>query len=956
MKLYRLLDDVKNKMKFKYPFIEDCEIEGITDNSREVKSGFIFVCVKGAKFDGHNFASEMLEKGASVIICERDLGLENQITVENSREFYGHLCASWFGHPEEALKLVGVTGTNGKTTMATLIKNVLTDNGFKVGFIGTTGVTINGNPVDSDGSTPTTPRVFELYSLFYKMLRKGCNYVVMEVSSFALEQNRIGPACFDVGVFTNLTQDHLDYHETMENYYNAKKILFTNHCKFSIINTDDEYGRRLYNELVSAKIPAVSYGFDGKTYISADKIRAAAGVTKFWVSLNNKSYPVSLKMIGKYNVANAIAAIGVCLKLGININNVINSLGKTVGVKGRCEILTNERGFMVICDYAHSPDALENLLPNLREHTEGKLICLFGCGGNRDKTKRPLMGRAAEKYSDFLIITSDNPRDEDPLEIIGDITSGLEGEKKYICITNRMAAIKYAISIAKQGDVIVLAGKGHEDYQILENDLHIHFDEHEIVSEIMSNYSENRFVPNIKEEITLGDIIFATMGNGQGIRNESTAVFAQNIYSDSRKKVKNGVFVAIKGDNFDGHDYVQDAMRNGAIVAITERSIENYPCIIVKNTRKALLDLAYYFRKKFEPVLVGITGSVGKTTTKNMITLALSAEHGVYKTDGNHNNEIGLPFTLFGLNRSCTAAVIEMGMSHAGEIDRLSKTACPTVCVITNVGFSHIENFESQYDILSAKLEILNGASRNAPVVLNADDNLLQTAIKDYQGFRTIVTYGVQNKDADFSAENIKKYSDRVSFDIENGGNIIAEVVLYCKGRHNISNAVAAIAVAVTVGCDAKRAAEMLSGYQPEDMRQTVYRKGNHTIIADCYNASPASMKAAIDTLCEIESVQGRRVAVLGDMLELGEKSAELHREIGEYLVSKGINIIACYGKFSENIAKRAEELGVKSAWFMSKDELVNYLKYKLKPNDIILYKASRGMHLENVIEKFYKI
>ena len=935
-------------------------VAGITDNTEEVTAGFVFVCVKGSRFDGHDSAERMLEKGALCVVTDHDTGCANQVIVKDTRTFYGHLCAIWFNHPERHLKLIGVTGTNGKTTLATMIKAILMDKGHKVGFIGTAGSLINGVPVETDGSTPTTPRVYELYKLFYEMVKKGCDCVVMEVSSFALAQNRIGPAIFRVAVFTNLTQDHLDYHINMSNYFEAKKKLFTEHCETAVINIDDDYGMRLYKELGShPNVKRISYSTKGqKADLTADSIKFVDGATKFWVKgeSSGKRYPFSLNMIGAYNVSNALGAIASCLVLSLGMNAIMSAITSFKGVKGRCEIIPTGKDFMVICDYAHSPDALENVLPNIKENCKGRLITLFGCGGDRDKTKRPLMAQAAEKYSDLLIITSDNPRNEDPNDIIDDIISGLTFTKPYIRITDRKAAIRRAITLAEKGDIIVLAGKGHEDYQILSGGVHIHFDEREIVADVLHSYKKKRYNPNIQELISLTEIMDATGGKPMNLREFDRKIPMTSIFSDTRNIINGGVFIAIKGERFDGHDFAADAVQRGAIAAITERSIPEVPSIIVKSTRKALLDLARYFRMKFNPIVVGITGSVGKTTTKEMTALALSCKYSVFKTENNHNNEIGLPFTLFKLNSSCDAAVIEMGMSDFGEIERLSRATHPTACIVTNIGYAHIEKLGTQEGILQAKLEILKGAERTAPLIINIDDPHLAPLKEHYEDSRPVVTYAIDNKNADFRAVDMALYKDRSFFRLKHKGEIICDVTLFSLGRHNIYNALAAISTAVTFGCDPVAAAEMLMGFQPDSLRQHIQRRGEQVVIADCYNASPSSVKAAIEVLCEMQPAKGgRRVAVLGDMLELGDKAPELHEQIGEFLVQKGVDILVCYGKNAKYIAKRADELGMHAGCSEDKRMVLNFLKYKLRPNDIVLFKASRGMHMEELMEEFYK-
>ena len=387
------------------------------------------------------------------------------------------MCAAWFDHPEKKLKIIGVTGTNGKTTITNVIKNIFMKNGVKTGLIGTICNEIGDETVHTDN---TTPMAFDYMCLLDKMVKAGCKYAVMEVSSFGLVQHRIGPTHFDMGIFTNLTQDHLDYHKTMENYYQAKKMMF-DECDYALINTDDEYGRRIFSEISCKK---ERYGISSEADYYADAIKIKSDGTSFWYCYNGKSQLVNMKMTGMFNVSNVTAAISVCLKAGLPIEDILKAVSEYNGVKGRCEIIPTGRDFTVICDYAHTPDAVENILKSVREYTEGRLICLFGCGGNRDAKKRPLMAKAAAKFADRLIITSDNPRDEIPEAIIDDILAGLkDSEIPFDVVVDRTKAIHHSLKIAEKGDIIVLAGKGHEDYQVLPGNEHIHFDEREIVSE-----------------------------------------------------------------------------------------------------------------------------------------------------------------------------------------------------------------------------------------------------------------------------------------------------------------------------------------------------------------------------------------------------------------------------------------------------------------------------------------
>lgn len=471
MKLYELLENNAETR------IGDTEISSVTDDTRKVTEGSLFVCVRGGSFDGHDAAAEMLEKGAAAVVCERDLGLgDRQILTDNSRRLYGKLCAAWFGHPERKLKMIGVTGTNGKTTITSVIKHILMYTGHKTGLVGTIQNEIGDEVLHTEN---TTPMAFDFMALLDRMVKSGCEYVVMEVSSFGLVQNRIGSSHFDIALFTNLTQDHLDYHKDMEDYYQAKKLLF-DVCDTAVCNIDDEYGRRLYSEITCEKL---TFSVKESAAYYADGIKIKPTGSSFWLCRGSKSRLIKTPVPGLFNVSNITAAIAVCDKAGIPADKVIEAIAAYKGVKGRCEVIPTGRDFTVICDYAHTPDALVNILRSVREYTGNRLICLFGCGGNRDSSKRPKMAASAAEYADRLIVTSDNPRNEDPIDIINDILVGLEGKDvPYDVVADRREAIYHALKIAEKGDVIVLAGKGHEEYQIIGSEKK-HFDEREVVAE-----------------------------------------------------------------------------------------------------------------------------------------------------------------------------------------------------------------------------------------------------------------------------------------------------------------------------------------------------------------------------------------------------------------------------------------------------------------------------------------
>ena len=458
--------------------LADKDITGITCDSRQVKAGFAFVCINGAKADGHDYAEKALENGAAVIVSERDLGLKSQITVSDTHAAYADMCAKWFGNPADSLKLLGVTGTNGKTSVTYMMKKILEKSGYKVGLIGTIQNMIGDEIIAAHN---TTPNAYELNSLFALMKAKGCTYVIMEVSSHALDQSRVYRLNFEAAMFTNLTQDHLDYHITMENYLAAKKKLF-GMCKTAVINSDDPYSEELVKGL-DCKIITYSLG-DSSTHSAKGVNYRPASVDYEFVSDSEIGH-IKVNTGGKFTVYNSLCAAACAVEIGIPLSSVASALLDLKGVKGRAEVVPTGRDFTVIIDYAHTPDGLKNILSTFRECKKNRLIAVFGCGGDRDKTKRPIMGNIAVHFSDYAIVTSDNPRTENPGAIIEDILEGMKNSAIPVkVIENRIEAIKFAVSIAQKDDIIVLAGKGHETYQIL-NTGTIHLDEREVVAEAL---------------------------------------------------------------------------------------------------------------------------------------------------------------------------------------------------------------------------------------------------------------------------------------------------------------------------------------------------------------------------------------------------------------------------------------------------------------------------------------
>lgn len=479
MKLSKLLVGVNVLNSY-----NDVNVKDICSNSNDEVVNTLFVCIKGNTFDSHNVTQDLLVRGALGMVVERLTGFGNEILVDSTKESLGIICKNYFNNVSEELSLVAVTGTNGKTSVASIINHII---GEDSGLISTIHAKYRDVAFELDN---TTPHSYVLHSIFNDMVKADITSVCMEASSHALDQGRLAGLFFDIAVFTNLTQDHLDYHEDMEDYFNAKKKLF-DYCQTAIINIDDTYGQELALELLERdKLDCLTCSInDSSADFYAKDIQCFIDHVKFTLCYNNIQCEINFSITGMYSVLNALVSIASCVSLGLSLETIVDRISSIEGIKGRCENIKTNRGFNVICDYAHTPDGIENILKSMFEYRQmnnsrGKLKILFGCGGDRDTSKRPLMGKVASEYADFLIITSDNPRTEKPNDIIKDILKGVPVTKAFIVIPDRKEAIRYAVTTAKKGDTIILAGKGHEQYQIF-GDKKIFFDEVKLVKSIL---------------------------------------------------------------------------------------------------------------------------------------------------------------------------------------------------------------------------------------------------------------------------------------------------------------------------------------------------------------------------------------------------------------------------------------------------------------------------------------
>lgn len=471
-----ILEGISYKiLKDKNLNLDNSNFSGLETDSRKIQENFIFIAIEGYTVDGHNFIDEAVKNGAKLIIVSKIIELKNDVSyilIENIKEQIAFIASNFYEYPQNKIKMIGITGTNGKTTSSYMIEKLLGEE--NCARFGTIEYKIGNEIIKAPNTTPEASELIKLISMAYE---KKLKYVVMEVSSHALDLGRVNGICFDYAMFTNLTQDHMDYHKNMENYYQAKKKLFykLKSKDNAVINIDDLYGKRLFNELNSENI--LTYGMNNGL-LQIKNIN-----NNFILSYKNIDYKIEPKVIGDFNIYNILGSIGIALKIGVNIEDIISKIEILKPAPGRFEPVIEGQNFHVIVDYAHTPDALENVLKTALKIKKHKLITVFGCGGDRDATKRPLMAKIAEKYSDIIILTSDNPRTEEPLKILNEVKDGFEKNNHFI-IVDRKEAIKKAIELASKYDIVLIAGKGHEDYQILGNKK-IHFDDREVAREFL---------------------------------------------------------------------------------------------------------------------------------------------------------------------------------------------------------------------------------------------------------------------------------------------------------------------------------------------------------------------------------------------------------------------------------------------------------------------------------------
>lgn len=960
------------------------EMLGITADSRRVRPGFVFVAVQGARSNGLDFVPQALAQGALAVVTDRPElcppGVILQVT--DAREALGHLAAAFWGHPSRHLKVLGVTGTNGKTTTTILAAQLLTSAGFRAAALGTTGL---WTPEGTRPSTQTTPDAERLQETLAALLAEGFTHVAMEVSSHALDQRRVAGVQFAATAWTNLTRDHLDYHGTLEAYTQAKALLFGSSlaAQHAFVNADDDGCAQVWH---NGRAQAWSLGAHGAAEHQVTRLEHTAQGLRFALeSPGHAPLSVQAPLIGRHNAENLAAALLMVRALGVGDRALTTACPKLQAPRGRLEPIPNSLGALVLVDYAHTPDALEQVLLALRPvvAVQGRLIAVFGAGGDRDPGKRPLMGQVVARLADLAVVTSDNPRTEDPQVIAQAIADGCAmtgallldklvpstlaklstGPRRcgYVLELDRDAAIRRAVGVLHAGDVLVIAGKGHEVVQVVGKEERP-FDDAAVAAHWlgMSRHRAASGAPQADAHVQMTPRPTGFAFDGKTAAHATgghlvvdSAAWTSALCTDSRKLSAGALFVALRGDNFDANAFVGQALDAGARGVVveagqaaqwtTQAQAAGAWLVEVDDTLVGLGALARNHRCRFAPLVVGITGSNGKTTTKELTALALSPLGRVHKTAGNLNNQIGLPLTLAGLDAGVDVAVLEMGMSIPGEISRLAHMGIPKMGVVTSIAEAHLLGMGSVQAIADEKADLLRALPTDGVAIVPADEPLLDAVVAQLRC--RVLRFGRHAGDVKLaSAVTVRGLNQHF---VANVGGTLVPVELPGLGVHLATNALAALAVAWQAGANLRAAAEALAGYEPVGQRMLPSNIGAWLVLEDCYNANPRSVEVALDTLA---TLPGPRAALLGSMLELGTRERELHARVGHHAANLGIDLLIAVGAMASAYAEGAAAGGLTALVAESPEDAAKLLSTHLTGAGTVLVKGSRGARMERAV------
>ena len=920
---------------------------GISFNSKDIKKDNIFFAIKGNNFDGNKFISIAIKKGSKIIISEKRITNPQKdilfIHTKNIRKLLAEIAFKIYKNKPN--NLIAVTGTNGKSSVSDFYFQLLKLNKIKVASIGTLGVKSKNIRRNLQNTTIDPIRMGQILS---KLKSQKINNVIMEASSHGLTQHRLDGLKFSSGIFTNLSQDHLDYHKNFKEYFKAKLYLFENLIgKKGNVITDETLPefKRIKKIAISRKLKLqVLNNSKNQFQILSHSYRGEKQILK--IRYYNLTREINLNLIGKIQLKNILMAIIAAKNSNISLIKILNVLSQLKPIDGRFEKIGKIKNrSKVILDYAHTPDALRICLSNLKEQFPNKkIILLFGCGGNRDQNKRFKMGKIACDYSNEIYLTDDNPRFEDPRKIRDDIKKGIQNTSIKE-IPDRKKAISEAIKNLNTGDILLVAGKGHEKTQDF-GKKKIYFSDKKIILDCIklknTNLSKN-FKINIIKELSK-------------IKNKIPLVKADKARINSKEVNKNDIFFAIKGKKNDGNKYIGEAFKNKASLVVVNKVQNKFNSkrqIKVRNTLKFMTEISKIFRQNIDTNIIAITGSCGKTTLKELLGNVLGKISSVSISPKSYNNKFGVPLSLLNLKHSDEFGVLEVGMDKKGEIDNLTNIIKPNVGLITNINYAHAKNFKNIKQIALAKAEIIKNILPNGFVVLNADDSFFKLHKKIAENNNiNVISFGIKTKKANVKLFNIKKVKKAFKIKVKLNDKF-KYFIISNNFQSNIYNILSALSV-ISIYKDVLKLNEKIF----LDFRSPAGRGDHSTIkignkkinlIDESYNSNPLSLKSALKNYDNIDTKKYRKYLLLGDMMELGSHSKKLHQSIVPIINETNIDKVFVMGKMVREIfdnivkVKRGRILENKSGIF----ELI---KKDFNNNDYLMIKASNATGFNSIV------
>ena len=940
MRLGNLLKSVNRKDR-------EIPVRSICFDSRKARTKDIFFAIEGSKTSGVRFIKEAISKGVSAIVTSKKNRLLFPeiplIKVHNVRESLSEACSNFF--KKKPSSILAVTGTNGKTSVADFFYQILTLNKVSAASIGTLGV-VSKKYNKKTELTSIDPLL--LHKNLNILAKKKINHVILEASSHGLEQKRLNNLNIKTGIFTNLSHDHLDYHKNFQSYFNSKMYLFKSLLKKNSKIITDEKNKEfktIKNIANKRKIKKITIGSShGALKILHHGYKENKQIVK--ISINSKIYLLEVPLIGYFQIKNLLMAVLAASSCGLSKKKIFKLIHKIRPVPGRLECIANlKNNSNIIVDFAHTPEALEKSLIALKRQFRKKIVLVFGCGGERDKKKRLIMGKIASQYSRKIFVTDDNPRNENPTKIRNTIIKNCK--KLAVDIGDRRKAIETAIKELRPNEILLVAGKGHEKTQDYGNKI-INFSDKKVIKEILKkgNYysKENCWAQEIAKKTFYNNKLKKLDYNGVSINTKTVR--------------KNNLFFAIKGRNTDGHKFVKEAIIKGAARAVVSKKLKIIPSnkfIKVKNTFSSLNSLANITRDASPARIIGITGSVGKTTLKNLTSFALNNYAKVHYSPYSYNNKFGVPLSLSNLKKNTEYGIFEIGMNRKGEIDNLSKIVKPEVAVITNISEAHHEKFNTLKDIAKAKSEIINNILIGGNIILNKNckffDFLSNKAKK--RGIN-IISFGLKKK-SDIFLLGIKKFRNYYRLKIS-----VKDTIFYFDTKYSTSNFIdnilACISILFIFNLNLNKMKKKFLGFEIPDGRGDIKMvkkfKKKFKFIDESYNASPQSMTSAIQNMnCYKRKSNEQKMILLGDMLELGRKSKEFHRKLSTVINKSDIDKVFVYGKLIRETFNFLSK-NKRGKVFGSLNEAYNYFGKIMRNNDLLMVKGSNATGLNEFSKK----